>query len=148
MQHMALTWVTQVNMNITVTYWNTWTLTKNVCILLNIFFLYSSKKRNWGESCGCHRDNAGKHKSRVLGHPGDCILEGGAQYFWVFSTALHFTLLTPKILKRLLDCWKICAPLVVACLSSKLVIFFYLGKLLTDELYIRVIVHRNRLIFK
>jgi hypothetical protein len=43
------------------------------------------------------------HKSRAPGGLGDCILYGGGKYFWVLSLELYVTLLTPTVLRWLLD---------------------------------------------
>jgi hypothetical protein len=49
------------------------------------------------------------HKSRAPGRRDNWILYGGACYVWVFSMKLHVSLVAPRILRWLLDFWKICA---------------------------------------
>jgi hypothetical protein len=52
------------------------------------------------------------HKSRAPGRPGDyvCVIYSGALYLFALSNEPKVTPLAPRILRFLLEFWKICGP--------------------------------------
>jgi hypothetical protein len=71
--------------------------------------LRAHMKTHEGKSSAIHKSylQTWVHKHRILDCPGDWILYGGSSVY----NLLRFTLFESKILKWLLDCYKVCAPL-------------------------------------